>query len=148
MTSTANFRRIFVDSSAWISLMNSKERHHAAAVEFHRSLRPLTLRVTSWGVVSETFTWLRYHIGDHEALQWLAMKELLEHQGFLQIIFPESALEGKVRRVIDHFQDQDLSYIDAHTIVLAQARTDIDAIFAFDRHLLLAGIPVLPGLLN
>jgi predicted nucleic acid-binding protein len=148
MTSTADFRRIFVDSSAWISLMNRKERHHEAAVEFHHHLRPLTLRVTSWGVVSETFTWLRYHVGDREALQWLAMKEMLENQGFLQIIYPDAVLEPRIRRVIDHYQDKDISYVDAHIIAVARAHPEINAIFAFDRHMLLAGLPVLPGLLN
>lgn len=56
MTSTADIRRVFVDTSAWIDLMNSNERHHNAAVTFHKSLNPLTLRITSWGIVSETYT--------------------------------------------------------------------------------------------
>ena len=52
MTSTAEFKRVFIDTSAWIDLMNSRERHHAAAVTFHKSLSPMTLRITSWGIVS------------------------------------------------------------------------------------------------
>ena len=66
-TSIADIKRVFVDTSAWIDLMNSKERHHTAAVTFHKSLAPMTLRITSWGIVSETFTWIRYHIGYREA---------------------------------------------------------------------------------
>jgi predicted nucleic acid-binding protein len=55
-TSIADIKRVFVDTSAWIDLMNSNERHHSVAVTFHKSLAPMALRITSWGIVSETFT--------------------------------------------------------------------------------------------
>jgi predicted nucleic acid-binding protein len=145
MTSTTEIKRVFIDTSAWIDLMNSKERHHAAAVTFHKSLSPMTLRITSWGIVSETFTWIRYHIGYREAVRWLSLKDSLENQGFLQMVYPDSQMELGVRKVIDRFDDQQLSYVDAFSIALIQSRPDIDAIFAFDHHLTLAGIPVLPG---
>jgi predicted nucleic acid-binding protein len=147
-TSIADIQRVFVDSSAWIDLMNKNERHHAAAVTFHKSLNPMTLRITSWGIVSETFTWIRYHIGSREASRWLALKESLEQQGFLQVVFPDSQMEVGVRKVIDRFHDQDLSYVDAFSIALIQSRPDIDAIFAFDHHMALAGLPILPGFLD
>jgi predicted nucleic acid-binding protein len=108
----------------------------------------MTLRITSWGIVSETFTWIRYHIGSWEASRWLALKESLEQQGFLQVVFPDSQMEVGVRKVIDRFHDQDLSYVDAFSIALIQSRPDIDAIFAFDHHMALAGLPILPGFLD
>ncbi len=148
MTSIADIQRVFVDSSAWIDLMNKKERHHAAAVAFHKSLTPMTLRITTWGIVSETFTWIRYHIGSREASRWLTLKESLEQQGFLQVVFPDPQMEVRVRKVIERFHDQNLSYVDAFSIALIQSRPDIDAIFGFDRHMTLAGLPVMPGLLG
>ncbi len=42
-TSIADIQRLFVDSSAWIDLMNKNERHHSAAVAFHKSLDPMPL---------------------------------------------------------------------------------------------------------
>jgi predicted nucleic acid-binding protein len=145
MISINDIHQVFVDSSAWISLMNKNERHHTDAVTFHKSLNPMTLRVTSWGIVSETFTWIRYHIGIREASQWLNLKESLEHQGFLQVVFPDPQMEVRVRKIIDRFHDQTLSYVDAFSIGLVQSRPDIDAIFAFDHHMIFAGLPVLPG---
>jgi predicted nucleic acid-binding protein len=56
-----------------------------------------------------------------------------------------SIMEVGVRRVMDRFHDQTLSYVDAFSIALAQSRPDIDAIFAFDHHMIFAGLPVLPG---
>lgn len=147
-TSIADIQHVFVDTSAWIDLMNRNERHHVDAVAFHKSLAPMTLRITTWGIVSETFTWIRYHVGSREASGWLASKEMLERQGLLQVVFPDPLMEVGVRKVIDRFHDQDLSYVDAFSIALIQSRPDIDAIFAFDHHMTLAGLPVLPGLLD
>jgi predicted nucleic acid-binding protein len=147
-TSTAEIKRVFIDTSAWIDLMNRKEHHHAAAVAFHKSLSPMTLRITSWGIVSETFTWIRYHIGYREAARWLTLKDSLENQGYLQVVYPDPQMELGVRKVIERFDDQQLSYVDAFSIALIQSRPDIDAIFAFDHHLTLAGISVLPGPLD
>jgi uncharacterized protein len=147
-TSTDDIKCVFIDTSAWIDLMNKKERHHVAAITFHRSLAPMTFRITTWGIVSETFTWIRYHIGSREALRWLTLKESLEHQGFLQVVFPDPQMEVGVRKVIDRFQDQSISYVDAFSIALIQSRPEIDAVFAFDHHMILAGLPVLPGPLS
>lgn len=147
-TSIAEIKRVFIDTSAWIDLMNSNERHHAAAVSFHKSLAPMTLRITSWGIVSETFTWIRYHVGYREASRWLSLRDSLENQGFLQVVYPDSKIEVGVRKVIGRFYDQQLSYVDAFSITWIQSHPDIDAIFAFDHHLTLAGIPVLPGPLD
>jgi len=63
-------------------------------------------------------------------------------------VFPDAQMEIGVRKVIDRFRDQALSYVDAFSIALVQSRPDIDAIFAFDHHMILAGRPVLPGLLE
>lgn len=147
-TYTDEIKRLFIDTSAWIALMNKKEQHYAAALTFHQSLNPSTLRVTSWGVVSETFTWILYHIGQREASRWLDLKDALEKQGILQVVFPDYQMEARVRRVLGRYHDQTLSYVDAFSIAIIQSRPDIDAIFAFDHHMALAGIPILPGLLN
>ena len=147
-TSIADIQRVFVDSSAWIDLMNRNERHHAAAVAFHQSLAPMTLHITTWGIVSETFTWIRYHVGSREAMKWLVLKETLEHQGLLQVVFPDPQMEVGVRKIIDRFHDQNLSYVDAFSIALIMSRPDIDVVFAFDRHMALAGLPVFPGVLD
>src|SRR5579875_2716501 len=86
-TYTDEIKRLFIDTSAWIALMNKKEQHYAAALTFHQSLDPSTIRITSWGGVAETFTWILYHIGQREASRWLDMKDALEKQGILQVVF-------------------------------------------------------------
>ncbi len=88
--------------------------------------------------MSETFSWIRYHIGYREASRWLSLKDALENQGFLHVVYPDSQIELGVRKVIDRFPDQQLSYVDAFSIALIQSRPDIDVIFAFDHHMTVA----------
>jgi predicted nucleic acid-binding protein len=137
--------RVFVDTSAWLALINRDERRHGAAAEFHRSLGKEVTRVTSWGIVGETYTWLRYHTGYRSAERWLHEEAELQERGVLEVVYPTAQTESGVRRTLSRFADQDLSYIDAFSLHIVQARGDIDAIFAFDHHLSLYGIPVLPG---
>jgi uncharacterized protein len=134
-----------VDTSAWLALLNRKDRNHEAAAQFHRSLSPTTLRVITWGIHAETYSWLRYHLGYLQAERWLHEEAALEDQGFLEIVFPSAPTETVVRRNLTRFADQDLSYVDAASLHVVQSRRDIDAIFAFDYHLTLVGVPVFPG---
>ncbi|GAC1392253.1 MAG: hypothetical protein NVS4B11_19790 [Ktedonobacteraceae bacterium] len=57
-------------------------------------------------------------------------------------------MEIEVRKILERFQDQDLSYVDAFTLALIRTRPDINAIFAFDHHMAFAGLPILPGPLS
>jgi uncharacterized protein len=143
--STADLQRVFVDTSAWLALLNRKDRNHEAAAQFHRSLSPSTLRVITWGIHAEMYTWLRYHLGYRQAARWLHEEAALEDQGFLEIVFPSASMETAVRLNLARFADQDLSYVDAFSLHVVQSRRDINAIFAFDHHLTLVGVPVFPG---
>jgi predicted nucleic acid-binding protein len=143
-TSTVELRRIFVDTSAWLALANRKDQVHAAAVAFHQTLANAR-RFTTWGIIAETYTWLRFHIGYQAAARWLHETAALEGRGLLQIIYPEPAMEPSVHRNLARFPDQDLSYVDAFSLAAVESRGRVDAIFAFDHHLMLSGLPVLPG---
>ena len=143
-TSIVELRRIFVDTSAWLTLFNRNERYHEAALRFHAGLGPAAVRVTTWGIVAETYTWLRYHGSHLEAERWLYEETALQNQDVLEVVFPTLATELGIHRNLSRFVDQDLSYVDAFSLYVVQARRDIDAIFAFDHHLALAGLPVFP----
>jgi len=134
-----------VDTSAWICLADRREHYHQEAVAFHSALDPLTPRVTTWGIVSETYTWLRYHGGYQVAERWLQQQTSLERAGIVEIVYPTAEAEVGVHRNLSHYADQDLSYVDAFSMHVVQSRGDIDAIFAFDHHIALVGVPVFPG---
>jgi len=126
-------------------LLDRNERYHQDAVRFHRSLDPSATRVITWAIISETYTWLRYHSGYQQAERWLQQEAALEGQGVLDVVYPAMEMEVGVRRNLSRYSDQDLSYADALSLYVVQSRGDIDAVFAFDHHLALVGAPVFPG---
>lgn len=134
-----------MDTSAWLALGVATERHHAQVVAFHRELGQGAARVTTWGIISETYTWLRYHLGYQKAEFWLREEADLEDRGVLEVVFPTLETEAGTRRELGRYPDQDLSYVDALTLYVVRTRPDIDVIFSLDHQLLLAGLPVLPG---
>lgn len=102
-------------------------------------------RITSWGIIAETYTWLRYHVGYRAASRWLDETAALEARGVLNVIYPDATSEAGIRRTLTRFADQDLSYVDAFTLVAVETHGRVGAIFAFDHDLTLAGLPVVPG---
>jgi predicted nucleic acid-binding protein len=138
-------RRIFVDTSAWLALMNANDRLHHSAVAFQRTCPRAVEWITSWSVVGETFTWLRYRTGFRSAERWLHEEEALRERGALQVEYPTAHHDAGMYRVLSRFAEHDLSYVDAFTLYLVELRGDIDAIFSFDDHLVLTGCPVVPG---
>ena len=102
------------------------------------------MRVTTWGVLSETYTWLRYHSSHRDAQVFLQEFDALQETGTVRTVYPSSEMEPKIRQELLRFSDQDLSYVDAMTLVVARSTRDIGGIFAFDHHMSLSGLPVLP----
>jgi len=138
-------RAVFVDTSAWLTLMNRNDRYHDTAVQYHRSLDPLTRRISTWGVISETYTLLRCHEGYQHAALWLHESTALRQSRVLDVVFPTADVEIGIHDNLSRFADQDLSYVDALSLYVIKSRDDIDAVFALDHHLALAGKPVWPG---
>lgn len=148
MTSIAECKRVFVDTSAWIALMNRRDLHHDVAVACHQALPQSALRIITWGVLSETYTWLRYHTSLSMGQRWLQAVHDLETQQRLVTVYPSAGGEVGAQKLISRYSEHELSYVDATTLFLCQSRGDIDAMFAFDQHLQLAGLPLLSNLLN
>lgn len=140
--------RVFIDSGAFLALVDPRDAYHAEAVEFYRSLPGRSERMTSWAVVSECYTWLLYHVNGVRARRWLGDIGDAEDQGRLHVIYPDPSLDLQTRRILQRFEDQQLSYTDALTLAILQMHSGIAAIFAFDHHMALAGVPVRPGTLG
>jgi predicted nucleic acid-binding protein len=139
------FRRIFFDTGAYIALADTSDRHHEASVAFLKAMGPHCERLTSWGVIAETYTWLRYHLRPAAASAWLAAVGRTERTGTTRVLYPDAALDDLARRQLDRFPDQRLSYVDGLTLAILRSHPGIDAVFAFDRHLTLADVILVPA---
>ena len=67
---------IFVDSGAWIALLNRRDQHHddAAAILDSLGQQKAQLLTTDY-VIDETVTWLRYRVNHAIAVQFLDLIE-------------------------------------------------------------------------
>ncbi len=137
-------RSIFIDSGAYIALADRSDQNHGRAVACLRELGSGATRMTSWGVVSETYTWLRYHGSASSAAGWLVDLERACHLGQSEVVLPDAQIDGACRRKLLRFADQNLSYVDGMTLAILESLPGIDAVFGFDHHLGLTGLPVLP----
>jgi predicted nucleic acid-binding protein len=134
---------ILVDTAAFIALADAGDHFHADARAFvEHAGRPRW--VTTVGVVGETYTWLRYNAHHKGAIAWLETLDRAVRRGTARIIYPDPGTDARARKLLAKFSDQALSYVDAINLVAASDEI-VDAIFSFDHHMGLTGIPLVPG---
>ena len=139
------FRNIFIDTGAFLAMADPQDSFREAAVSFYRQLPAATTRISSWAVIAESYTWLRYHLDGLKARTWLQRIDEAQDTGILRLCYPDPNLDQRARRILQRMTDQTLSYTDALSIGICQAQTDVDAVFAFDHRMALTGLPVFPG---
>ena len=146
---------IFVDTSAFLALVNSQDNYHQIAKSFiehwKEQLPQYTNLTTNGYVVSETLTKIRFKIGSKEAVTFgnaifksqLVDIIFLDDAGFKKAWEIFQLIEG--RNIKDHFTDIEdssvpinspthhptISFIDA-TIVASMIIKKIPALFALD----------------
>ncbi|MEW6696528.1 MAG: type II toxin-antitoxin system VapC family toxin [Bacillota bacterium] len=125
--------KIFIDTGGLIALLDETDTYHREASVFYRSLSRGALVYTSILVISETYTWLRYHINTHTAYRFLQIIEKATRNGHIKCIIPDIELVSKTHVVLREYQDQNLSYTDAMSFVILEVY-DIQDVFGFDSH--------------
>jgi predicted nucleic acid-binding protein len=125
--------RLFIDTGAFIALIDERDPLHQTSQTFYTSLSKRTSLITSLMVVSETYTWLRYHAGYDLATRFLCIIDRSEKAGVLSVILPDDNIKGKTHAVLKNFRDQDLSYTDAASFVILETM-NIEDVFGFDSH--------------
>lgn len=112
--------RLFIDTGAFIALVDERDPLHQETRTFYTSLTKGASLLTSLMVVSETYTWLRYHAGSNLAIRFLEIIEKAEKAGSLKVIIPDEDVKSKAHAVLRKYLDQDLSYVDAVSFVILE----------------------------
>ncbi|MEW5953747.1 MAG: PIN domain-containing protein [Bacillota bacterium] len=126
------FKKLFVDAGAWIAIANKKDRQHQAARVFYYTLPQFVELYTSYLVISEAFTWQRYHLGSHVAFKFIDSIEKASISQLLKIIFPDALIDAKTRQYLHRYKDHNLSYSDAASFAICDM-LKINDIFGFDK---------------
>jgi hypothetical protein len=125
--------RLFVDSSAFIALICRDDSAHSRALSYYKSLNAATRLCTTILVVSETYAWLRYHVGFSVAARFLRSVEEMEPGRSIELLYVSPELKAKTHQTLLKYPDQMLSYVDALSFVVVEEE-DIGDVFSLDRH--------------
>ena len=134
---------IFVDSGAWIALLNQKDQYHDDAVVIYSGLKQQKARLlTTDYVIDETATWLKYRANHQVAVQFLDLIESVEKTGVLTIAEIDKTLFQEAKKLFRQYDSVQLSFTDCTSFAVCQ-KHKISETYAFDDHFAMMGITVL-----
>jgi uncharacterized protein len=134
-------KRLFVDTSAWIMLLNQSEQHHREAVKTYNE-RQNNRMVTTNLIIGETYTWLRKKGSFQAAFEYLQSIKRKADLKQLEVIYSDLSLEQQALRLLEKYQDHQFSYADAVSFCVMQ-NLGIKEAFAYDLHFVVAGFKVI-----
>lgn len=137
-------RQLFVDTSAYFALTDSRDENHEAAVHFiHQLIRERAELITTNYIVAETHTLLLNRIGYTIARQ--VIEELYKSQ--TRIYRVREAEERKAFEIIKTYTDKEFSLVDAISFATME-RFHLTQAFAFDHHFAQYGFSLPPTMKN
>jgi len=132
---------IFVDTSAWIALVDKDDSHHKEAASSYPSLlKNHRNLITSNFVIAETYIIILNELGHKLAIDFL---EKLKASPRILKIYSNEDIEAEAEPILVKYSDQDFSYTDAISFVIMK-RQKIRKAFSFDKHFVIAGFVNIP----
>ncbi len=131
--------QVFVDTSAYFALTDSRDENHEAAVQIiHQLVRERVELLTTNFIVAETHALLLNRLGYTTALQ--VVEELSQSQ--TRIYRVREAEESKALEIIKTYADKEFSLVDAISFATMD-RFHVRQAFAFDHHFAQYGFSLL-----
>ena len=132
---------LFVDTSAWVAVVNSRDQYHPAAADFYRkSFNSYSKLITSNLIAAETYILLRLDCGSTIALQWWVM---ITDSIKIEMVYADPDLTIDAVNFLRQYKDQRISLTDAVLFKIMEER-NINEAFTFDSHFSTAGFIKLP----
>lgn len=120
----------FVDTSAFVALVDRKDRNHAAAKRTLRALaKARTPLITSTYVADEVITLLRMRLGHAVAVE---AGEALLRSRWCRLLEVDAGTRESAWNIFARYDDQSFSFTDCTSFALMRA-LDTDEAFTFDR---------------
>ena len=129
-------REIFVDTGAWIAIVDERDKFHSMA----RSVYPQHLKnygrlVTTNLVIAETYSITLNRLGFQATMQ--LMDGIRDSSRILQV-YTTPQIDLLAFAILHKYRDQHFSFVDAISFAVMQEREISDA-FAYDRHFSVVG---------
>lgn len=132
----------FVDASAWIAILNARDKYHLAALRYFRSIARERL-LTSNYVLAEACTWLNYRRQHNAALQLNNMVVNSEKLNLMTVAWVTREVHDAAWGEFVRYDDQQFSFQDCTSLVICK-RERVDVVFSFDSNFSTMGFDVKP----
>ncbi|TCP23810.1 putative nucleic acid-binding protein [Scopulibacillus darangshiensis] len=126
---------LFVDISAFMALNDAKDQHYQEAMSIASNIGEIKF-VISDAVISETYTILRYRLGQRQAFRFLST--VLDSKEY-EIVAISNDLRKLTLDLLEKYNDHKISYCDALSAAI-MAQYKIPCIFTFDHHFEILGV--------
>jgi len=138
---TLRERRVFVDSSAYLALLDADDEHHTEATQILNQLAQERYRQYTTNVLLiESHALILSVLGRTQAAQFL--KDMQESNTV--VLRARAADEERAKQILFQYDDKDFSFADAISFAVME-RLDIRLAFTFDRDFAQYGFTVLPA---
>jgi uncharacterized protein len=132
-------RRVFVDSSVYLALLDQDDEHHRHATQIVHQLAQARYRQFTTNVLLiESHALIRSVLGRAQAAQFL--KDMQESNTV--VIRVQAADEARAKQILFQYDDKDFSFADTISFAVME-RLDIRLAFTFDRDFAQYGFTVL-----
>ena len=122
--------KVFIDTGAFCSVVNIKDRWHQASSDMLKSLvKDKALFSTPNFVLSETYTLIRFRLGYASAIKFMDEFQLSN----IKTIRFSQEIEERAKVIFKQYQDKAFSFIDCTSFALIDAR-GFDYAFTLDSH--------------
>lgn len=123
--------KIFVDTSAFIALVDATDRNHQPAKRcYHEIMQSGSRLISSNFVICETLNYLRTRISYRVAIEF---RESTYKSNLLEITPIGFETEEAAYKIFKKYKDKDFSFTDCTSFALME-RKKIKKAFSFDHH--------------
>ncbi|MFW6237739.1 MAG: type II toxin-antitoxin system VapC family toxin [Halanaerobiales bacterium] len=137
-------KEVFVDTGAWIAVVDENDRHHSSAVEYIKEIlrKDISLISTNY-ILDETITWIKYRLGHSKAVKFKELRDKNIQSGRLSVCWIDREIHGEAWKIFKKYGDHSLSYTDCTSFAVCRRR-GISQVFGFDEDFNILGFLLNP----
>lgn len=127
-------KKIFVDTSAWAAMADSKDTHHHSALLYQDQIIGKVQLISTNYVLDELYTLLLLNTGYQSTVVFKRKLDFLIQEMILKIIWITPQISKETWYVFERFNiDKKWSFTDCSSYVVMKHET-ITEVFTFDHH--------------
>lgn len=127
-------KQIFVDTSAWMALLDGGDCHHQRALSYFDLVKHESLLISSNYVFDELYTLSLMNVGYAQSMKIHKILSNLQAGGSLSVVWVDENLGRKAWSVFEKYNvDKAWSFTDCVSFCVMK-ETDIKEVFTFDHH--------------